>query len=163
VPGRRGRKVGAAAVASGRFTDYVSVVIRSLPVLNHAIEPLVCWKCGASLESDSLPLARLAECPACHADLHVCRLCEFYDPGVANSCREPIADVVKDKERANFCGYFQPRPDACAGPVADPAREAKARLDALFGDTRESGPEGIASDAERARRRLEGLFDPDEG
>jgi ribosomal protein L40E len=119
---------------------------------------LICWKCGASLESDSLPLARLAECPACHADLHVCRLCEFYDPGVANSCREPIADVVKDKERANFCGYFQPRSDAWAGSNADPVRQAKAHLSALFGNEPEAEPEHSASDAERARRRLNDLF-----
>ena len=124
---------------------------------------LVCWKCGASLDGEPLPLPRLAECRVCHADLHVCRLCQFYDPGVANSCREPIADEVKDKERANFCGYFQPRPDACGEAVADPARESKTRLDALFGDTREGGPEGIVSDDERARRRLDELFGPDEG
>ena len=123
---------------------------------------LVCWKCGASLDAEPLPLARLAECPACHADLHVCRLCEFYDPGVANSCREPIADVVKDKERANFCGYFQPRPDAWAGTVADPSRQARASLDALFGDAPEGEPEDIAGDAERARRRLDDLFGSDE-
>jgi hypothetical protein len=124
--------------------------------------PLVCWKCGASLDGEPLPLARLAVCPACHADLHVCRLCEFYDRGVANSCREPVAEEVKDKERANFCGYFQPRPDACAGSAADPAREAKARLEALFGLAQEGEPEGVAGDAERARRRLEDLFGPNE-
>jgi hypothetical protein len=123
---------------------------------------LVCWKCGASLDAEPLPLARRAECPACHADLHVCRLCEFYDPGVANSCREPIADVVKDKERANFCGYFQSRPDAWAGRIADPARQAKASLGALFGDAPEVESEGIAGDAERARRRLDDLFGSDE-
>jgi ribosomal protein L40E len=124
---------------------------------------LVCWKCGATLEGESLPLARLAECKVCHADLHVCRLCEFYDPGVANGCREPIADEVKDKERANFCGYFQLRSDAYAGPVADPAREAQVRLDALFGDADAGRTEDVSDDTERARRRLKDLFDPDEG
>jgi len=123
---------------------------------------LVCWKCGASLESEPLPLARLAECPACHADLHVCRLCEFYDPGVANSCREPIAETVNDKAHANFCGYFQPRPDAWTGSAVDPARQAKACLDSLFGETPEDEPEGIVDDAERARRRLDDLFGSDE-
>jgi len=122
---------------------------------------LVCWKCGASLESEPLPLARLAECPACHTDLHVCRLCGFYDPGVANSCREPIAEAVKDKARANFCGYFQPRPDAWTGSVEDPTRHAKARLDALFGEASENESEGIGDD-ERARRRLDDLFGSDE-
>jgi ribosomal protein L40E len=123
---------------------------------------LVCWKCGASLDAEPLPLARLAECPACHADLHVCRLCEFHDPGVANSCREPIADVVQDKEHANFCGYFQPRHDAFAGSVTDPARQAKAHLTALFGSVPEDEPEEGAGDAARARRRLDDLFGSDE-
>jgi ribosomal protein L40E len=123
---------------------------------------LVCWKCGASLENEPLPLARLAECPACHADLHVCRLCGFYDPGVADSCREPIADAVKDKERANFCGYFQPHPDAFAASVMDAERQAKAHLDALFGEASAGDPGELASDAEAARRRLDALFGPDE-
>jgi hypothetical protein len=119
---------------------------------------LVCWKCGASLESEPLPLARLATCPVCHADLHVCRLCVFYDPGVADRCREPVAEVVQDKERANFCGYFQPRPGAHASPGSDPGREAKARLAALFGGTPEEETESSASEADRARRRLDDLF-----
>ena len=121
---------------------------------------LVCWKCGAPLESE--PLARLAECAQCHADLHVCRLCEFYDPGVASSCREPIAETVKDKVHANFCGYFQPRPDAWTASVVDPARQAKARLDAFFGEVPEDEPEDVVDDAERARRRLNDLFGADE-
>jgi ribosomal protein L40E len=119
---------------------------------------LVCWKCGASLESEPLPLARLATCPVCHADLHVCRLCVFYDPGVADRCREPVAEVVQDKERANFCGYFQPRPGAHASPGSDPGRAAKARLAALFGGTPEEETESSASEADRARRRLDDLF-----
>jgi hypothetical protein len=151
------------AVASDRFTDYVPLILIDTRRCAMSTTSLVCWKCGASLDGEPLPLARLAECRACHADLHVCRLCKFYAPGVANGCREPIAEEVKDKERANFCGYFQPRPDACGGAVADPAREVKTRLDALFGDTREGGPEGTAGDAERARRRLDELFGPDEG
>jgi hypothetical protein len=119
---------------------------------------LVCWKCGAPLESEPQPLARLAACPTCHADLHVCRLCIFYDPGVADHCREPIAETVQDKERANFCGYFQPRPDAHARLESDPAREAKAQLEALFGAPSEGETEPSASEADRARRRLDDLF-----
>ena len=44
---------------------------------------LVCWKCGASLAAPSLPLRRLDVCPACEAELHACKLCEFYDTGKA--------------------------------------------------------------------------------
>ena len=126
-------------------------------------QSLVCWKCGTSLDSEPLPLARLAVCLECHAELHVCRLCEYYDPGVANSCREPVAEVVNDRERANFCGYFQPRPNAWAGVAADPTRQAMACLDALFGDTSEGvQTQGITGDIENARRRLDDLFGPDE-
>ena len=63
---------------------------------------LKCWKCGASLAELSLPLRRIDECRACRAELHVCRMCEFYDTTVAKSCRETIAEEVKDKQRANF-------------------------------------------------------------
>ena len=75
---------------------------------------LVCWKCGASLADLTLPLRRLEECRKCGAELHVCKLCEWYSIGVAKHCREPIAEEVKDKERANFCDYFKPRPGAYA-------------------------------------------------
>ena len=48
---------------------------------------LVCWKCGASLAALSLPLRRLEECPACRAELHVCRMCRLLDPQAYQQCR----------------------------------------------------------------------------
>jgi len=119
------------------------------------IEGLVCWKCGASLAGLSLPLRRQDECKACSAELHVCRLCEFYDTSVARSCREPVAEEVKDKTRANFCDYFRPRPEAFRAVSGD-AERARSELDALFG-----GPSGEAdaeSAGDAARNRLEALF-----
>jgi hypothetical protein len=95
-------------------------------------EELVCWKCGAPLSELSLPLSRTDECRACRAELHVCRMCRFYDTSKAKSCSEPIADEVQDKQRANFCGYF-----LVAGgrfrPRSDTAELAKAALESLFG------------------------------
>jgi ribosomal protein L40E len=118
---------------------------------------LVCWKCGASLEDLSLPLRRLDECRKCGAELHVCRLCEWYSPTVAKQCREPVAEEVKDKERANFCDYFKPRPGAyVAADVAAVAR-AKSELDELFGGTGTKSAEEPSA-AERARAELEKLF-----
>lgn len=103
---------------------------------------LVCWKCGASIGDEPLPLSRLAECRACRAQLHVCRLCAFYDTRVAKACRETVADEVKDKERANFCGYFQPRPNAYV-PGESKAKHTRAELDALFGGgTKPEGKSG---------------------
>lgn len=94
---------------------------------------LRCWKCGASLADYTLPLRRLEECRACNAELHVCRMCEFYDTTVARHCRETIAEEVKDKLRANFCDYFRPTPSACRPDGTSAADRAKAELEALFG------------------------------
>ena len=94
---------------------------------------LVCWKCGASLADLTLPLLRLEECRTCHAELHVCKLCEWYSLAVAKQCRETVAEEVKDKERANFCDYFKPKPDAWSPAAGAAVDAAKAALDALFG------------------------------
>ena len=75
---------------------------------------LRCWKCGHGLDDMPMPLRRRDECPACGADLHVCRMCEFYDTSVAKSCREPVAEEVTDKERAQFCDYFRAQPGVLA-------------------------------------------------
>jgi hypothetical protein len=94
---------------------------------------LVCWKCGASLAALSLPLRRLEECPTCRAELHACKLCVDFDTRIAKQCREPTAEEVRDKEHANFCDHFKPRPIAHVprdGAVIDAAR---AELDRLFG------------------------------
>ena len=93
---------------------------------------LVCWKCGASLEHLTLPLARRDECPRCRAELHVCRLCVEYDVAVAKHCREPTAEEVSDKQAANFCDFFRPRPAAWT-PPGSAADQARAELERLFG------------------------------
>ena len=94
--------------------------------------PLVCWKCGASLASLSLPLLRTEECRACRAELHVCRMCRFYDTGKAKSCSEPVADEVQDKTRANFCGYFESIGGRFTARNSS-GDEAKSALESLFG------------------------------
>ena len=94
---------------------------------------LVCWFCGQSLVALSLPLSRLDNCKACSAALHACRQCEFYAEGVANQCREPMAEEERDKQRANRCDYFSPH----LGPFeAKPkVSDAHTQLAALFGDS----------------------------
>ena len=94
---------------------------------------LVCWKCGASLAALTLPLRRLEECPKCRAQLHVCRMCVHYDTRVASHCREPTAEEVRDKEHANFCDFFKPRPAAHVAASTAEVDQARAKLDRLFG------------------------------
>ncbi|MGH8298024.1 MAG: hypothetical protein ACRES6_01920 [Steroidobacteraceae bacterium] len=93
---------------------------------------LVCWKCGASLADLTLPLRRLEECRKCGAELHVCRMCVDYDTSVAKHCLEPTAEEVREKTRANFCDFFQPRPGAYAAPNTTEADRARAELEKLF-------------------------------
>ena len=95
---------------------------------------MICWKCKKEISIEK-PV-RGDECPLCHADLHVCKACEFYESGAHNDCRETSAEFVSDKERGNFCDYFRPRvmfglaPDISSGKSKSDA--AKAAFDALF-------------------------------
>lgn len=93
---------------------------------------LVCWKCGASLAALTLPLRRLEECPQCHSELHVCRMCADYDTTVAKHCREPTAEEVRDKTRANFCDFFEPRPGTYAAPNTAEVDRVRTELEKLF-------------------------------
>ena len=95
-------------------------------------DALVCWKCGASLASLLLPFGRAEVCPACNADVRVCRMCEFFDPSRSKQCRETVVDEVRDKERSNFCGYFKPKPGAHR-VGDDAAARAREQLEKLFG------------------------------
>jgi hypothetical protein len=117
---------------------------------------LVCWKCGTSLADLTLPVRRLEECRKCGAELHVCKLCEWYSLTVAKHCREPIAEEVKDKERANFCDYFKPRPGAYSKADVSASSQARAGLDALFGGAKDAAPQPTAAD--RAKADLDKLF-----
>jgi hypothetical protein len=104
-----------------------------------------------------LPLSRLAECPKCRAYQHACRLCEFYDPRLTNRCREERAEEVRDKEHANFCDWFKPRPNAHRPPGEGKTQAAKAKLDNLFG-----GAQASDGKADAARDKLGDLFAPNE-
>lgn len=72
------------------------------------------------------------ECPACSADLHVCRNCAHHDPSAHNECREPQAERVRDRDRANLCDWFRPGEEAGGGERAREQGDARAKLDALF-------------------------------
>lgn len=64
----------------------------------------MCWKCKKNTVTTSI--YRNTECPICSADLHSCLNCKFYDESSHYQCKETISELVKDKERQNFCDYF---------------------------------------------------------
>ena len=98
------------------------------------VQALQCYRCGTSLAGLSLPLGRLDECPECTVQLHVCRMCRFYDPAVTKQCREDDAEEVREKSRANFCDYFTPSADAHDPSFVTADTKARSELDSLFGD-----------------------------
>ena len=79
-------------------------------------------------------------------------MCVFYDTKVAKACREPIADLVGDKTRANFCGYFQPNPKLAALQAA-PTVGTRSAAEGLFGSAAKTDTEASA-----ARQKLDDLF-----
>lgn len=90
---------------------------------------MTCAGCGADLGRPER-VGRRDACPRCGADLRTCRQCRFYDPAAAHACREPQAEPVADKTRANFCDYFAAGETAAA--VAPTTPDARAALERLF-------------------------------
>ncbi|NNL67110.1 MAG: hypothetical protein HKP30_12765, partial [Myxococcales bacterium] len=69
-------------------------------------------------------------CERCDADLHVCLNCRFHDPSAYNECREPNAERVADRDRANRCDYFAA--GSGEGGSAAAGEASGNPLDALF-------------------------------
>ncbi len=76
---------------------------------------------------------RTEPCAECGADLSCCHNCRFYSPGAPNDCAEPNAERVLDKEKANFCDYFEfAQGDAASGEGDTAAADGRQRFDDLF-------------------------------
>lgn len=128
---------------------------------------LRCWKCGADLKRVPRPFSRFAECPACKAELHVCRMCRHYDLRYIGECSHEFADKVLEKEKANFCSYFKPSKRAYQGGEDAEKLKAQQELETLFdgggGTATSDGGDAAAeaqseSEAEAAKKRLKDLF-----
>ena len=95
---------------------------------------LLCYRCGASLAQLTPPIARSDECPVCSVSLHVCRMCEFFDPEVPKQCTEDDAEEVFEKQGANFCEWYKPGSAAFDPTEAAAESRAHGELAALFGE-----------------------------
>lgn len=89
-----------------------------------------CVFCGAEVELVDRKAGRLDECPSCKRDIHSCMQCRFYDRSYHNQCRENQARMVSDKEKSNFCEFFEFGRDALAEKNA--ADGAKKKLEEIF-------------------------------
>lgn len=89
-----------------------------------------CYFCKTELENKTV--YRTSSCPSCSKDLKICYNCKFYSPGSPYDCKESIDQPVVDKDRANFCDFFQ-----LASSSFDKSKktnDAKESFEALFGD-----------------------------
>ena len=94
-----------------------------------------CHKCGKEWTLDGQP-GRSESCHGCNEDLRTCLNCVFYDVGIAYQCRERRAEPVTEKNRSNFCEYFDFVLRDWYGEVGGNSRGDKARdaFNKLFGD-----------------------------
>ena len=127
---------------------------------------LVCWRCGTSLKDMPKPLIRLAQCKACGADLHVCRLCKFYNPNHFEKCDHELAEPAREVDIANFCHYFRLKPGAYNPQEKSRAENAMAQLKALFGEaesdtTSTNKQSGDNLEAKAAKDKFDALFKKD--
>jgi len=93
----------------------------------------MCWKCKKSIDA-AIPVYRSSVC-SCGTDLHSCLNCLHYSPGSHYDCHETVDELVKDKERANFCGWFSVKADFNGEKSGgDKPNDAKKAFNSLFGD-----------------------------
>lgn len=91
---------------------------------------MICHHCRGELKVEA-SISRTDECPHCGADTHCCLNCENYDPYAHNKCREPQAEWVTDREKANFCDFFIPNKLTATG-AAKSAADPRTAFDNLF-------------------------------
>lgn len=103
--------------------------------MNTSDTTVCCFSCKKPLGLNAGDfVGRRDSCAHCISDIHVCYNCKHYDPIVYNECREPQADRVVEKGKANFCDYF-----VLAGGNRKRSSESKEdslkKLDDLFKKT----------------------------
>ena len=95
--------------------------------MSEAIQ-LNCFSCGKKIEFP-IGIVRRDECDHCGADVHACKNCRFYDTSSYNECKETSAEVCIEKERSNFCDYFEAGDGGGGNTSKD---DLMAAADALF-------------------------------
>ncbi len=85
--------------------------------MSDAVSSIKCFKCNHVLDFSPMDtVGRQEECPSCYQSLHCCKMCHFYDTASYNECKEPMANRVLEKEKANFCDFFKLGTGSDGGP-----------------------------------------------
>jgi len=90
-----------------------------------------CRVCGEKQPFTSqVPLE--ASCFKCHAALHSCAHCVFFDTSAPNQCLKPVLTRVANKNAANACQLFAPRLVQEFGGEELSLKDPRAAFEALF-------------------------------
>lgn len=89
-----------------------------------------CWNCGADLGPQDY--GRETNCIGCSKSTRACRNCRWYTPGHSNDCVEPMAERVLEKERANYCEFFEPTTDTGSTDASSPDDVLRKAAEDLF-------------------------------
>ena len=92
---------------------------------------MYCWKCKNEIKGLD-KISRSATCPHCQVYLHCCFNCIFYDKFAYHECKEPQAEWIKEKDKANFCDYFSLIKEKLIEHKTLSKEEARRKLNELF-------------------------------
>lgn len=88
-----------------------------------------CYFCAAVFNEK---IYKTTLCPSCGKEMKICMNCLHYDSSAHHECREPQAELVQDKLKANFCDYFTPGGNR-EKPLSDGrGKRAKKQFEDLF-------------------------------
>ena len=116
-----------------------------LPRLVQAVTASRCYNCATMLAAD---LDFKGECPKCHAALHCCKQCSYFDPSTRFQCTKPVPLRIAGKDQANECTLFRPRVTVARDSVAAPPSAGNAA----------SGGGAAPRNADDARAAFDNLF-----
>lgn len=92
---------------------------------------MICHNCKTEIKIEGY-ISRTDSCEKCGEDVHSCLNCLNYDPAAHNKCREPQAEWVSEREKANFCDLFAPNKQAGGTAPGKPATDSRNAFDSLF-------------------------------
>lgn len=96
--------------------------------------PKRCHHCGREWTASRQP-GRQETCEGCRSDLRVCLNCMHFDPKVAQQCRERRAEEVLEKDRSNYCEWFEFGANAYRGSAeSERSQQAREAFNKLFAD-----------------------------
>ena len=96
----------------------------------------ICYFCKQPLD-DAVKVFRSTLCPSCSKDLKICHNCKFYSKDSHWDCLETINELVREKDRSNFCDFFvfkKADPHKLSEPSETREDKARENFNMLFDD-----------------------------